>query len=193
MAVLSDGAGNGDRPARPARLPLVQRDQAPLTIRSLYADRDPSNITKALAGSPDTLAAMAPFLSRVMNATTLDLVTKEVVVLRVSAANRCAYCVPTHEVAARRAGLSPAAVAALASPDPPDERLPPRARTLARYCDQLVADAGAVGDALLADMREHFEDHEIVELTVLAGTVTTLNYVASVAGLPLDPGTLAAR
>jgi uncharacterized peroxidase-related enzyme len=193
VAVLSDGAGNGDRPARPARLPLVQRDQAPLTIRALYADRDPSNITKALAGSPDTLAAMAPFLAQVMNPTTLDLATKEVVVLRVSALNGCAYCVPTHEIAARRAGLSAAAVAALASADPPDERLPSRERTLARYCDQVVLTAGGVGDALLAEMREHFEDHEIVELTVLAGAITTLNYVASVAGLPLDPGTLAAE
>jgi len=190
VAVLSAAGANGGQPGGPSRLPLVGRDQAPLTIRSLYAAGEPSNITKALAGSPDTLAAMAPFLSRVMNPTTLDLATKEVVVLRVSAANRCAYCVPTHEVAARRAGLSPAAVAALSSPGPPDERLAPRERTLARYCDQVVADAGAVGDALLAEMREHFEDHEIVELTVLAGAITTLNYLASVAGLPLDPGTL---
>lgn len=186
MAVLSLGA-NGGPAIEASRLPLIGRDQAPLTIRSLYADRDPSNITKALAGSPDTLAAMAPFLARVMNPTTLDLATKEVVVLRVSAVNRCAYCVPTHERVARRAGLSPAAVAALSCPDPPDERLAPRERTLARYCDQVVADAGAVGDALLGELREHFEDHQIIELTVLAGAITTLNYVAGVAGLPLDP------
>jgi AhpD family alkylhydroperoxidase len=173
---------------------MVERDQAALPVRGIYpADRDASSITKALAGSPDTLAALAPFLSQVMNATTLDLATKEVVVLRVSAANRCAYCVPTHEVAARRAGLGEDAVAALAAPGPPDERLEPRHRVLARYCDQVVADAGAVSDGLLAEMREHFEDHELVELTVLAGAITTLNYVASVARLPLDPWTLEAR
>jgi AhpD family alkylhydroperoxidase len=177
-----------------SRLPLVERDQAPLTVRRLYpADGDASNITKALAAAPDTLAVLAPLLGQVMNASTVDLPTKEVVVLRVSAVNRCAYCVPTHALVARDSGLSPGAVAALASGDVPDERLDPPHRTLARYCDQVVADASKVDDALLAEMREHFADHEIVELTVLAGAITTLNYVASVAGLPLDPRAAAAQ
>ncbi len=52
-----------------------------MRVRGLYpSDGDASNITKALAGSPDTLAALAPFLSQVMNATTVDLATKELVV-----------------------------------------------------------------------------------------------------------------
>lgn len=157
------------------------------------ADRDASNVTKALAASPDTLAAMAPFLGQVMNATTVDLATKEVVVLRVSALNRCDYCVPTHEVVASRAGLSDEAVDLLASGLEPDERLEPRHRVVAEYCDVVVRDATQVNDELLDRMRAHFEDHEIVELTVLAGAITTLNYVASVARLPLDPTTLAAR
>lgn len=157
----------------------------------MYAAGDPSNITKALAGSPDTLAAMAPFLSQVMNPTTVDLATKELVVLRVSVVNRCNYCVPTHQVVARAAGLSSKAVATLSTPELAADGLTPRQHTLAAYCDQVVADAAAVGDELLAAMRKHFEEHEIVELTVLAGAITTLNYIASVAGLPLDPGTLA--
>ncbi len=176
------------------RLPLVDRDQAALTIRRLYPDdADASNITKALAGSPDTLAVMAPFLGQVMNPSTIDLATKEVVVLRVSALNRCEYCVPTHKVVARRAGLSDHAVVALASDDDPDDRLEPRHRVVAEYCDRVVGDATDVDDELLGRMRVYFDDHEIVELTVLAGAITTLNYVASVARLPLDQMTLAAR
>jgi AhpD family alkylhydroperoxidase len=171
-----------------SRLPLISRDQAPLTVRRFYpAEGDASNITKTLAGAPDTLAVLAPLLSQVMNASTVDYATKEVVVLRVSAVNRCAYCVPTHALVARDAGLSAEAVVALASGDAPDDRLEPAHQALVRYCDQVVADASRVDDALLAEMREHFADHEIVELTVLTGAITTLNYVASVAGLPLDP------
>ncbi len=185
MAVLSGPSGSVE-----ARLPVVGRDQAALTVRAMYADGDPSNITKVLAGSPDTLAAMAPFLSQVMNPTTLDLATKEVVVLRVSVVNRCAYCVPTHQVAARRAGLSPEAVATLSARELTDEGLTAREHTLASYCDRVVIDAATVDEGLLAEMRRHFEDHEIVELTVLAGAITTLNYVAGVAGIPIDPRTL---
>lgn len=184
MAVLS---GSPD-----ARLPLVGRDQAALTIRAMYSDGEPSNVTKVLAGSPDTLAAMAPFLSQVMNPTTLDLATKEVVVLRVSAVNRCDYCVPTHQLVARRSGLSAEAVETLSAVELTGAGLSPREHALATYCDQVVADAAAVDEDLLADMRRHFADHEIVELTVLAGAITTLNYVAGVARIPVDPRTLAA-
>lgn len=186
MAVLS---ASEHAAVRVARLPVVPREQAALAVRAMYAGGDPSNITKALAGSPDTLAAMAPFLAQVMNPTTIDLPTKEVVVLRVSAVNRCEYCVPTHRAVARRAGLSASAVAALCAPELDREGLTDAQYALAAYCDAVVDDATGVDDDLLAGMRRHFEDHEIVELTVLAGAITTLNYVASVAGLPLDPGT----
>ncbi len=177
-----------------SRLPIIERDQAPLTIRHLYPEgEEPSNVTKTLAGSPDTLAALAPFLGQVMNASTIDYATKEIVVLRVSALNQCGYCVPTHAVVARRAGLSEDAVDQCATCDGPLDALDPAHQVLARYCDQVVRDATAVDDDLLARMREHYEDHEIVELTALAGAITLLNYVASVARLPLDAKTLAAR
>lgn len=179
--------------SKTTRLPIIERDQAPLTIRHLYPEgADPSNVTKTLAGSPDTLAALAPFLGQVMNATTVDYATKEVVVVRVSALNECGYCVPTHVVVARNAGLSDDAVDQCADCDGPLDALEPRHQVLARYCDQVVRDAANLSDDLLAEMREHFADHEIVELTVLAGAITLLNYVASVAQIPLDAKTLAA-
>jgi alkylhydroperoxidase family enzyme len=95
-------------------------------------------------------------------------------------------------VAARRAGLPEAAVAALAGPGPAEGGLTEAQRALARFCDQVVARSGAVDDGVLAEMRAHFEEHEIVELTVLAGLITMLNYVAALARLPLDPRTAAA-
>jgi len=171
------------------RLPLVEREQAGLLVRRLYAEgRDPSNITKLLANAPDTLAVLAPLLGQVMNASTVDLPTKEIVVLRVSALNACAYCVPTHAAAARRAGLSDGAVAALCGPPPLPQGAPldERERVLVEYCDRLVRDAGSVDDALLARVRAWFADHEVVELTVLAGAITLLNYVASAFDVPLD-------
>lgn len=176
------------------RLQMVDRDQAALTIKQLYPDDgDASNIVKALAGAPDTLAVLAPLLGQVMNPSTVDLATKEVVVLRVSALNRCAYCVPTHEVVAARAGHADDAVDLLASLDAPDGRLQPAHQVLVEYCDQVVRDANAVDDDLMSRMREHFAEHEIVELTCLAGAITLLNYVASVGRLPLDQATLATR
>jgi len=175
------------------RIPLVERDQAALTIRGLYpAEREASNLTKLLANAPDSLAVLAPFLSQVMNASTIDEATKEIVVLRVSALNCCAYCVPTHVVAAARSGLAPEQVRLLADAAPPDGGFVARERAVVALCDRLVADASSVDDALMSELREYFADHEIVELTLLAGAITMLNYVASAFRIPLDPRTLAA-
>jgi AhpD family alkylhydroperoxidase len=179
----------------PALLPLLEREQAGLLLKGLYAgEGGPSNITKVLANAPDTLAVLAPLLAQVMNASTIDLATKEVVVLRVSALNACAYCVPTHAVAARRAGLTDPVVAALADSAPvaPDGPLETRHAVVAELCDRLVRDAASVDEDLLARLRRSFADHEIVELTVLAGAVTLLNYVASALDVPLDARTVAA-
>ena len=175
------------------RMPLVERDQAGLLIRGVYGDDGTaSNITKTLANSPDTLAKLAPLLGQVMNPTTIDGEIKELVVLRVSAMNRCSYCVPTHEVVARRMGIEEARVACLASAEPSSDVFDERSRSVVDFCDQLVADAGGVSDELMARLRAHFEEHEIVELTVLAGAITLLNYVASAFDVPLDAKTLAA-
>jgi uncharacterized protein len=182
-------------PRDSARLPLVERDDAGLLVRALYpSGGDASNITKLLANAPDTLAVLAPLLAQVMNASTVDLATKEIVVLRVSALNACAYCVPTHTVAAARAGLPAGAVAALCDPSrpPPPGALDDRQRAVVELCDRLVRDAASVDGALLASLHAWFADHEIVELTVLAGAITLLNYVASAFDLPLDARTLAA-
>ncbi len=171
-----------------ARVPLVGRDQAGLLIRGLYPpDADASNITKALANSPDTLAKLAPLLGQVMNATTIDANTKELVVLRVSARNRCSYCIPTHEAVAARMGIDAGVIGPVASGGPVNGALDERSAAVVELCDRLVADPSSVDDALMERLHVHFEDHEIVELTVLAGAITLLNYVASAFSVPLDP------
>ncbi|MCU0309274.1 MAG: carboxymuconolactone decarboxylase family protein [Thermoleophilia bacterium] len=174
-------------------LPLVDRDQAPLAVRGLYPDDgDASNITKVMANAPDALAALAPFLGRVMGASTLDLATKEIVVLRVSALNRCAYCIPTHVRVARETGVPEAQVAVLATDAPPGEGFGAREALVVELCDRLVRDAASVDRALLDRLRVHLAEHEIMEVTLLAGAITLLNYVASAFDVPLDPVTIAA-
>lgn len=176
-----------------ARVPLVGRDQAGLLVRGLYpAEGDASNITKALANSPDTLAKLAPLLGQVMNASTIDAHTKELVVLRVSARNHCAYCVPTHQAVASRMGIEPGVIAPVAGGGPIGDALDERGAVVVELCDRLVADASSVDDELMNRLRAHFEEHEIVELTVLAGAITLLNYVASAFSIPLDPANLPA-
>ena len=67
-------------------------------------DRIP-NIWKALATSPDHLELCWTRLKAIMQPGKLDLRTKEIIALAVSATNGCTYCINSHTAAAQKLGL----------------------------------------------------------------------------------------
>lgn len=67
-----------------------------------------NNFWRALAHDPDALARTWEDVKRVMAPGSLDLLTKELVYIAVSATNGCAYCVHSHTAAARAKGMTEA-------------------------------------------------------------------------------------
>jgi len=85
---------------------LIDARQAPLLARPYYGnDGSASPLTRALAQVPELLDVTLAFVGRVYGETSIDLRTKEIAILRVSARSGCRYCVDTHTVAAWDAGL----------------------------------------------------------------------------------------
>ena len=172
-----------------SRVELVAADQAPLLVRGYYGeDGAASPVTRALAQVPELADVALPFVARVFGATAIDLATKELVVLRVSARMGCRYCVETHTVAARDAGLTVGETDELLADRP--QGLSQRDAALVAYCDALCSPPQPVADELAACLREHFAEHEIVELTLLAGATAMLNRFCTALELPTSPGTL---
>ena len=124
-----------------------------------------------------------PFLAQIMGPGAVDLRTKELVVLRVSQLNGCRYCVAAHRPVALDAGVPSEQVDAACDAAPLD-LLPPRERAIVTWVDQVTLDAGAVTDELLASTRVHVREDELVELTVLAGTITLLNGYCTAFAIP---------
>jgi len=171
-----------------SRLPLLARDEAPLLARSWYrADGSASALTRSLATAPDLLETLMPFLAQVMGESTLDLATKEIVIVRVSQLNGCRYCIAAHAPAALDAGVPATHVDALRGAAPLDA-LPGRERALVEWIDRVTLDAASVDDALVARLAEWFRDDELIELTVLAGTIGMLNRYCTAFDIP-PPGT----
>jgi uncharacterized peroxidase-related enzyme len=67
-------------------------------------DRVP-NIWRALATNPDHLELCWSRLKTIMQPGKIDLLTKEIIALAVSATNNCAYCINSHAAAAQKLGL----------------------------------------------------------------------------------------
>jgi AhpD family alkylhydroperoxidase len=91
---------------------MVEYEQATGLVKEVYDDikrtrnveRIP-NFWKTLATHPPTLARVWRDLKEVMAPGRLDVLTKEMVAIAVSATNGCAYCVNSHTTAAMKLGM----------------------------------------------------------------------------------------
>jgi len=67
-----------------------------------------NNFWKALARDPALLRRTWQSVKEVMSPGSLNALTKEMIYLAVSASNQCPYCIASHTVAARKAGMTDA-------------------------------------------------------------------------------------
>ena len=94
--------------------PIDYADASP-EVRAVYDDimrtrnvPDVNNFWKYLARDPATLRRTWESIKEVMAPGALDVLTKEMVYLAVSATNGCGYCIASHTAGARKAGMTDA-------------------------------------------------------------------------------------
>lgn len=96
-----------------ATLGLIEYADASPEVRAVYDDIMAArktdwinNFWKALAHDPVTLRRTWQSIKEIMAPGALDAVTKEMIYLAVSASNQCPYCIASHTVSARKAGMT---------------------------------------------------------------------------------------
>jgi AhpD family alkylhydroperoxidase len=92
---------------------LIDYDEASAEVRAVYDDimatrktEYVNNFWKALASHPPTLRRTWESVKQVMAAGALDVLTKEMIYLAISATNGCQYCIASHTAGARKAGMT---------------------------------------------------------------------------------------
>jgi AhpD family alkylhydroperoxidase len=96
-----------------ATLGLIEYADASPEVRAVYDDIMAArktdwinNFWKALAHDPVTLRRTWQSIKEIMAPGALDAVIKEMIYLAVSASNQCPYCIASHTVSARKAGMT---------------------------------------------------------------------------------------
>lgn len=96
-----------------ATLGLIEYAGASPEVRAVYDDIMATrktdwinNFWKALARDPATLRRTWESIKEIMAPGALDALTKEMIYLAVSATNQCPYCIASHTVSARKAGMT---------------------------------------------------------------------------------------
>jgi alkylhydroperoxidase family enzyme len=144
------------------------------------------NVYKLLLHTPSLAAIWLDFVSAARFRTALDGRLREIVIVRVAHLNRTAYVFKQHvpQLAAPE-GLSDAECDALA-----DWRVAktfsPRERAALAYTDAMTRDI-AVPDAVFEDLRAHFDERQIVELSVLIGLYNMHTRVFTALGIDPEP------
>jgi AhpD family alkylhydroperoxidase len=95
-----------------ATVKLVEENCDHPVVRRVFADikatkkidRVP-NIWRALASHPEHLELCWTRLKAIMRPGKVDLLTKEIIALAVSATNNCRYCINSHTAATQKLGL----------------------------------------------------------------------------------------
>lgn len=163
-----------------SRVRLFERGEAPVLARRWYRDDGgASPLTRSLATAPDVMEALMPFLGQILGESSLDLATKELVILRVSQLNGCRYCVAAHRPLAEAAGVPEAICRQL-----PLDGVGARERLLVEWIDTVTLEPAAVSDGLAARMLDHFREDHLVELTLLVGATTMLNQYCTALAIP---------
>lgn len=164
-----------------AKVELLTAERAPLLARPFYERGDPGPIASALAQVPELMDSALPFMAAVFGPTSVEARLKEIVVLRVSAANGCRYCTETHTAVARRMHFDVAEVAALRGEALPPESFARVERALIAFSEALAARPEEAVELL----RPYFSDAQIVELVTLGAATIMLNRFATALELPL--------
>jgi len=103
-----------------ATLGLVEYQNASAEVRAVCDDIMTSrktdyinNFWKALAHDPISLKRTWESVKQIMAPGALDLLTKELIYIAISASNQCGYCVASHTASARKQGMTDAQFAEL--------------------------------------------------------------------------------
>jgi 4-carboxymuconolactone decarboxylase len=180
-------------PASPPRIaplePPYDDETAAMLARWMPpgSDAEPLALFRTLAVHDDLASRMRPLGAGILGHGRVPPRLREVMIDRTCALCGAEYEWGVHAVAfAEAVGLSPEQLAATVHDSPDADVWGPAERAVLALADALHEQA-SIGDELFGELREHFDEAQILELTATAGWYHTISYVLGVARVPLEP------
>jgi len=175
------------------RVREVQAHEVPEDVRPVYErfarDYGPFlNQVKVFAQRPPVLKHIMGLLLELADEALLPKRSLEIAIVVVSKLNECAYCVAHHTPRLVDQGLSADTVARILEPDCPG--LTPLDRLVRDYAVQVTTEPNRIRDGVFTELRMHFTEEQIVELTVRTALCGFFNNVNDALGIGLEEGVI---
>jgi len=163
-------------------------EQVPTALQPLF-DRFTerfANQARALAHSPPVFRHVYGLVQDLRDEGGLPQKLVEIAVVATSAANRCKYCVDHHAPVLKDLGLPAQTVDRILEPDVPG--LDARERLVRDYAVLVTERPWGIRDAVFDELRRHFGDREIVELTARIALCGLFNRLNDALQIETEPG-----
>jgi AhpD family alkylhydroperoxidase len=181
-----------------ALVSLINKNEATTEVRAILEANEKQfgkilHTWQAIAQTPVIFQAYFPFLRSVIGPGLLDQHIKELTALRVAFLNHCRYTVSHRVTSARKNGITEAELIGLR--DPASYNFSPAEQLALAFTDSLTTripevsysdNPQVVEPQILAGLKEHFTEPEIVELTLSISLWNALARFHRVMGFELD-------
>jgi uncharacterized peroxidase-related enzyme len=172
------------------KFPLHTQDSAPEASKPLLAQVESAfgfvpNLTATLAESPAALAGYLQLSATIQEHSALSPQEQQIVMLAVSEANACDYCMAAHSLIAGMAKVPEATVVALRSRGDLSD---PKEAALAQFARAVIERRGWVPDTdQEAFLAAGFTKRQLLDVVAIVSLKTLSNYANHLAHTPLDP------
>lgn len=156
--------------------PLTKEQAAP-AVQPIF-----DQVTKALGHMPGFFATMArvpealehfmPLYAAVINKGSVEAKYKELAYLKTAQINGCAYCFRAHSYSGQKNGVTEAQFKDLAFYLRSDA-FDAKEKAVLLYAERVTRGASAIREGAINELKQHFNDDQIVELTL---TVCIANF-----------------
>jgi alkylhydroperoxidase family enzyme len=151
-----------------------------------------SNFSKTMANAPAALQAWMTanrgIRMKYLKAGDYDFLRiEQMVIIKTSQLNRSEYCLGHNVDLGLEAGLTPEEIAAVQGDYRSSELLDAAQKTAVAWAEAVTNFAARDDDALFAELRNHFSEQQIVELTVLIGMWNWSNRLTEALHVVLEP------
>jgi uncharacterized peroxidase-related enzyme len=118
-----------------------------------------------MARVPEAFATFLPFYTAVIEHGTVERKYKELAYLKASLINGCEYCYRAHSASGKKNGVTDDQIKALAFFNR-SAAFDPQEKAVILYAERVTRGASAIRPAALDELKQYFNDDQIVELTL---------------------------
>jgi uncharacterized peroxidase-related enzyme len=119
-----------------------------------------------MARVPEVLATFLPFYTAVIEHGTVERKYKELAYLKASLINGCEYCHRAHSASGKKSGVTDEQLKALTFFNR-SEAFDAKEKAVILYAERVTRGASAIRPPALDELKQYFNDDQIVELTLV--------------------------